>query len=75
MWGHYPEEDGHAQSATAFCVFRWDSAMTLYRDTTTGKIWTDGELTTSLAEEIEGLDDEDSLKQGVELRGDGAIHH
>lgn len=48
--------------------------MTLYRDTTTGTIWTDSELTDSLAEEIDGLDDETFLKQDVELRGDAAIY-
>lgn len=48
--------------------------MTLYRDTTTGKIWTDSELMDSLAEEIDGLDDETFLKQEVELRGGAAIY-
>jgi hypothetical protein len=47
--------------------------MTLYRDTITGRIWTDGELTTSLAQAIDALEDEDSLKQDVELHGDAAI--
>lgn len=53
---------------------RWNTPMTLYRDTATGKIWTDSELTASLAEEINGLDDETFLKQDVELRGGAAIY-
>lgn len=47
--------------------------MTLYRDTTNGKVWTDSELKESLAEEIDGLGDENSLKQEVDFRGDPAI--
>jgi hypothetical protein len=47
--------------------------MTLYRDTTTSVIFTDYELIMSLAEEIDGLDDEDYLKQEVQLYGDAAI--
>jgi hypothetical protein len=48
--------------------------MTRYRNTTTGEIRTEDELTTSPAEEIEGLDGEDYLKQDVQLRGHAAIH-
>ncbi len=47
--------------------------MTRYRNSTTGEIRTEDELTTSLAEEIEGLDEEDYLRQDVELRGNAAI--
>lgn len=47
--------------------------MTLYRDTTSGTIWTDAELTESLAEEIARLDDETLLKQEVDLHGALAI--
>lgn len=47
--------------------------MTLYRNPGTEDIWTAEELTASLRAEIAGLDDEDSLKQEVELHGDAAI--
>jgi hypothetical protein len=47
--------------------------MTLYRDTTTSVIFTDYELLVSLGEEIDGLDDEDYLKQEVQLHRDAAI--
>jgi hypothetical protein len=47
--------------------------MTRYRNTTTGETRDEGELTASLAEEIDGLDAEDYLRQDVELRGDAAI--
>jgi hypothetical protein len=47
--------------------------MTRYRNSTTGEIRTEDELTTSLAEEIEGLDEEDYLRQDVELRANAAI--
>jgi hypothetical protein len=47
--------------------------MTLYRNTSTGEIWTDDELIASIANEIDALDDEDSLKQEVDLHGDAAI--
>ena len=43
--------------------------MTSYRDTTTSVIFTDYELLVSLCEEIDGLDDEDYLKQEVQLHG------
>jgi hypothetical protein len=47
--------------------------MIRYRNTTTGEIRTEDELTPSLAEEIEGLDGEDYLKQDVKFRGNVAI--
>jgi hypothetical protein len=50
-----------------------DNAMNRYRNTTTVEIRTEDELTTSPAEEIEGLDEEDYLSNDVKLRGDAAI--
>ena len=47
--------------------------MNRYRNTTTVEIRTEDELTTSPAEEIEGLDEEDYLSPDVKLRGDAAI--
>ena len=47
--------------------------MTLYRDTTTGRVWTEGELMTSLAQEIGALDDEDLLKREFDEHGNAAI--
>ena len=47
--------------------------MTLCRDTSTGRVWIEVELMASLAQEIDGLDDEDYLKQEVDAHGDTAI--
>jgi hypothetical protein len=48
--------------------------VTLYRETSTDRIWTENELMASLALEIQGLDGEDSFKQEVDERGGAAIH-
>lgn len=48
--------------------------MTLYRATTTGRIWRDQELFASLASEIETLDDDALLKREYLMYGDVAIH-
>jgi hypothetical protein len=47
--------------------------MTRYRNTNTGEIWTEDELTASLAGEIEGLDEDSYLRRDVTLRGDAAV--
>ncbi len=47
--------------------------MTRYRNTTTGEIWTEDELTADLADEIAGLDADSYLRQDVDFRGNAAI--
>lgn len=47
--------------------------MTLYRNTSTGEIFTDAELTDALRPEIEMLDDETMLQQEFAMHGDAAI--
>lgn len=48
--------------------------MTLYQETTTGRIWRSQELFTSLASEIETLDDDALIKREYVMHGDAAIH-
>jgi len=47
--------------------------MICYRNTTSGEIWTEDELTASLVGEIAGLDQESYLRQDVKCRGNVAI--
>ncbi len=51
--------------------------MIRYRNTTSGEIWTEDELTASLVEQVAGLDEESYLRQDVKLRGRGypRLHH
>src|SRR5258705_9906246 len=71
--GPTSQEHCHAESRHAHSRVQRVIAMTLYRDTTTSVIFTEHELLVSLGEEIDGLDDEDYLKQEVQLYGDAAI--
>lgn len=48
--------------------------MTLYRETSTGRIWRDQELFTSLAPEIAALEDDVLLRREYLMYGDAAIH-
>ncbi|MGV0625954.1 hypothetical protein [Mycolicibacter minnesotensis] len=47
--------------------------MTLYRETSTGRIWREQELFVSLASEIEELDDDHLLRREYDMHGDAAI--
>jgi hypothetical protein len=46
--------------------------MTRYRNPTTGEIWTEGELSSSLAQQITALDEDSHLRQDMKLRGNEA---
>jgi hypothetical protein len=48
-------------------------AMTRYRNTTNGEIWTQAEPMASLAEQIATLDEDSYLRQDVQLSGNAAI--
>jgi hypothetical protein len=47
--------------------------MMRYRNTSTGEIWTENELSASLAQEIAALDEDSYLRQDMKLRGTEAI--
>ena len=51
-----------------------DSAMTHYRNPSSGEVWEEVDLIASLAEESAGaMDEESELRQDVRLRGNEAI--
>jgi hypothetical protein len=47
--------------------------MMRYRNTRTGEIWTEDELSASLAQQIAALDEDSYLRQDMKLRGNEAI--